>query len=80
MANNSGSNIDIEVYEPTHCFRCHAPIYIKPDDYGVPFGEQVTLIAFDFGTGRCHYCVQEVQTRPRPTQTQPKELEHEVIS
>ena len=58
MANNSGSNIDIEVYEPTHCFRCHAPIYIKPDDYGVPFGEQVTLIAFDFGTGRCHYCVQ----------------------
>ena len=53
MANNSGSNIDIEVYEPTHCFRCHAPIYIKPDDYGVPFGEQVTLIAFDFGTGRC---------------------------
>jgi hypothetical protein len=77
MANNSCSNIDIEVYEPTRCFRCQAPVYIKPEDYGIPKGEYVKLIAYDFYSNKRHYCVQALQ---QATQPQPKEVNHEEIS
>ena len=45
---------EIEVYEPSHCFRCQAPIYLRVFEF--ESGHQ-TSVAYDYYRNSRHFCI-----------------------
>jgi hypothetical protein len=51
---NTKTKSKIPKHRPTHCFKCDAPIYLKP--LYVEWDWKVKLIPFGFYDGQRHYC------------------------